>query len=154
MPLFPIHVAMPLNNNVTEFILLGLTQDHIRKKDSIYNVLIFVHGTLLGSLLIIATIRTNQALGTPMYIFLFYLSLSDLCLSTCPVPRDIVGSFLEENIISFSECIIQVFSTHLFGCLEIFTLILMPVDCYVAICKALHYTTITNCEVCEDLVAM
>ncbi|KAM6160768.1 olfactory receptor 4C16-like [Erethizon dorsatum] len=145
---------MQLNNNVTEFILLGLTQDHVRKK-VVFIIFLFLYmGTLLGNLLIIATIKTSQALGSPMYFFLLYLALSDICLSTCTAPRTIVGSLLEENIISFSECLIQVFSTHFFGCLEIFVLILMAVDRYVAICRPLHYMTIMNRRVCGVLVAV
>ncbi|KFO29508.1 Olfactory receptor 4C16 [Fukomys damarensis] len=89
-----------------------------------------------------------------MYFFLFYLSLSDTCLSTCTAPRAIVGSLLKKTVISFSECLIQVFSLHLFGCLEIFILILMAVDHYVAICKPLHYMTIMSRRVCAVLMAV
>lgn len=111
-------------------------------------------GTLLGNLLIIVTIKTSQALGSPMYFFLFYLSLSDTCFSTTVAPRTIVDSLLKEASISFNECIIQVFSIHLFGSLEIFTLVLMAADRYVAICKPLHYTTIMNRQVCGMLMAV
>ncbi|XP_052037271.1 olfactory receptor 4C16-like [Apodemus sylvaticus] len=145
---------MWLNNNVTDFILLGLTQDPFRKKILFVVFLLFYLGTLLGNLLIIATIKTSQALGSPMYFFLFYLSLSDTCFSTTIAPRTIVDSLLKEASISFTECIIQVFTFHFFGCLEIFILILMAVDRYVAICKPLHYMTIMNRWVCGVLVAI
>ncbi|ERE71642.1 olfactory receptor 4C16 [Cricetulus griseus] len=145
---------MWLNNNVTDFILLGLTQDPFRKKILFVVFLLFYMGTLLGNLLIIATIKTSQTLGSPMYFFLFYLSFSDTCFSTTISPRTIVDSLLKEATISFSECIIQVFTFHFFGCLEIFILILMAVDRYVAICKPLHYTTIMNRRVCGILVSI
>ncbi|XP_028641433.1 olfactory receptor 4C16-like [Grammomys surdaster] len=145
---------MWLNNNVTEFILLGLTQDPFRKKILFVVFLLFYMGTLLGNLLIIVTIKTSQALGSPMYFFLFYLSLSDTCFSTTIAPRTIVDSLLKEASISFTECIIQVFTFHFFGCLEIFILILMAVDRYVAICKPLHYMTIMSRRVCGMLVAI
>nr|AAL61300.1 olfactory receptor MOR230-7 [Mus musculus]AAP71610.1 olfactory receptor Olfr1209 [Mus musculus] len=145
---------MWLNNNVTEFILLGLTQDPFRKKILFVVFLLFYMGTLLGNLLIIATIKTSQTLGSPMYFFLFYLSLSDTCFSTTIAPRTIVDSLLNEASISFTECIIQVFTFHFFGCLEIFILILMAVDRYVAICKPLHYMTIMSRRVCGVLVAI
>ncbi|XP_003422397.2 olfactory receptor 4C16-like [Loxodonta africana] len=144
---------MLLNNNVTEFILLGLTQDPEKKKLVFVFFLLFYLGTLLGNFLIIVTIKTSQALGSPMYFFLFYLSLSDTCFSTSIVPRMIVDALLKNNTISFSECVIQVFSLHFFGCLGIFILILMAVDRYVAICKPLHYTTIMSRRVCSVLVA-
>ncbi|NP_001378119.1 olfactory receptor family 4 subfamily C member 16 [Equus caballus] len=145
---------MQLNHNVTEFILLGLTQDPVRKKIVFVTFLIFYLGTLLGNLLIITTIKTSQALESPMYFFLFHLSLSDTCFSTSIAPRMIVDALLKNTTISFSECIIQIFSLHFFGCLEIFILILMAVDRYVAICKTLHYMTIMSLQVCGALVAV
>ncbi|XP_028713847.1 olfactory receptor 4C16-like [Peromyscus leucopus] len=145
---------MQLNINVTSFLLLGLTQDPRRKNLVLAIFLFFYIGTLLGNFLIIATIKTSQALGSPMYFFLFYLSLSDTCFSTTVAPRTIVDSLRKEASISFSECIIQVFTFHLFGSLEIFILILMAVDRYVAICKPLHYMTIMNRQVCGMLVAI
>ncbi|XP_058383525.1 olfactory receptor 4C16-like [Diceros bicornis minor] len=146
---------MQLNNNVTEFIVLGLTQDPVRKKIVFVTFLLFYLGTLLGNFLIITTIETSRALGSPMYFFLFHLSLSDTCYSTSTAPRMIVDALLKSATISFSECIIQVFSFHLFGCLEIFILILMAVDRYVAICKPLHYMTVMNQQqVCGVLGAV
>nr|XP_051709445.1 olfactory receptor 4C16 [Oryctolagus cuniculus] len=145
---------MQLNNNVTEFILLGMTQDPIRKKIVFAIFLLIYLGTLLGNLLILVTIKTSQALGSPMYFFLFYLSLSDTCLSTSIAPRMIVDALLKNTTISFSECMTQVFSAHMFGCLEIFILVLMAVDRYVAICKPLHYMTIMSHRVCGVLVAV
>uniref|UniRef100_A0A8C3W8H1 Olfactory receptor n=1 Tax=Catagonus wagneri TaxID=51154 RepID=A0A8C3W8H1_9CETA len=146
---------MWLNNNVTEFILLGLTQDSVRKKIVFVTFLIFYLGTLIGNLLIIATIKTSRALGSPMYFFLFHLSLSDTCFSTSIAPRVIADALLKNATISFNECMIQVFSSHFFGCLEIFILILMAVDRYVAICKPLRYMTIMSHRVfCGALVAV
>ncbi|XP_037695890.1 olfactory receptor 4C16-like [Choloepus didactylus] len=144
---------MQLHNNVTEFILLGLTQDPFRRKVVFVVFLLFYLGILLGNLLIIVTIKTSRALGSPMYFFLFYLSLSDTCFCTSIAPRMIVDALSKKTTISFNECIIQVFSLHFFGCLEIFILILMANDRYVAICKPLHYTTIMNRRVCSLLVA-
>ncbi|XP_047547409.1 olfactory receptor 4C16-like [Lutra lutra] len=144
---------MQLNNNVTEFILLGLTQDPVRKKIVFVIFLLFYLGTLLGNFLIITTIKTSQTLGSPMYFFLFHLSLSDTCFCTTIAPRMIVDALLRKTTISFNECIIQVFSFHFFGCLEIFILILMAADRYVAICKPLHYTTIMSRRVCAVLMA-
>nr|XP_055149475.1 olfactory receptor 4C16-like [Symphalangus syndactylus] len=145
---------MQLNNNVTEFILLGLTQDPFWKKIVFVIFLLLYLGTLLGNLLITITVKTSQALKNPMYFFLFYLSLSDTCLSTSIAPRIIVDAHLKKTTISFSECMIQVFSAHFFGCLEIFILILMAIDRYVAICKPLHYMTIMSHQVCGVLMAV
>nr|XP_002708944.1 olfactory receptor 4C11-like [Oryctolagus cuniculus] len=145
---------MKLHTNVTEFILLGLTEDPHRRKMVFVTFLFFYLGTILGNLLILVTIRTSRALGSPMYFFLFHLSLSDTCFSTSVAPRTIADALLEKATISFSECIIQVFMSHFFGCLEIFILVLMAADRYVAICKPLYYTTIMSPQVCTILVAL
>nr|XP_017834028.1 olfactory receptor 4C16 isoform X2 [Callithrix jacchus] len=136
--------TMWLNNNVTEFTLLGLTQDPFWKKIVFVLFLLLYLCTLLDNLLIIIIVKTSQALKNPMYFFLFYLSLSDTCLSTSIAPRMIADALLKKATFSFSECMTQVFTVHFFGCLEIFILILMAVDRYVAICKPLHYMTIMN----------
>ncbi|XP_055278729.1 olfactory receptor 4C16-like [Moschus berezovskii] len=145
---------MQLKNNVTEFILLGLTQDPVRKKTVFVIFLILYLGILLGNLLIIVTVKTSRALGSPMYFFLFYLSLSDACFCTSIAPRMIADALLKKTTISFSECMIQVFAFHFFGCLEVFILILMAVDRYVAICKPLHYMTIMSHRVCGVLMSL
>ncbi|XP_049718043.1 olfactory receptor 4C16-like [Elephas maximus indicus] len=143
---------MLLNNNVTEFILLGLTQDPFRKKIVFVFFLLFYLGTLLGNFLIIITIKTSRVPESPMYFFLFYF-LSDTCFSTSIAPGMIVDACLK-NTISFSECTIQVFSAYFFGCLEVLILILMAVDRYVAICKPLHYMSIMSRRVYSVLVAI
>ncbi|XP_014439202.1 olfactory receptor 4C16-like, partial [Tupaia chinensis] len=104
--------------------------------------------------LIVVLICISLTMRDIEHFFLFYLSFSDTCFSTSIAPRMVVDSLLKKATISFSECIIQVFTAHFFGCLEVFILILMAVDRYMAICKPLHYKTIMNCRVCNGLVAM
>ena len=89
-----------------------------------------------------------------MYFFLFHLSLSGTCFSMFISSRMIVADLLKKTTISFSECIIQVFSLHYFGSLEIFILILMHFYHSVAICKSLCYTTKMSYQVCGSLVAV
>ncbi|XP_070343599.1 olfactory receptor 4C11 [Equus asinus] len=145
---------MKQNNSVNDFILLGLTQDPVRQKMVFVIFFIFYVGTVVGNLLIIVTIKSNQTLETPMYFFLFYLSLADSCFSTSTAPRLIVNALSATTIISYNECMTQVFALHLFGCMEIFVLILMAMDRYVAICKPLHYPTIMSRKVCIILIVL
>ena len=139
------------NNSITEFILLGLTQDPMKQLFVIFFV--FYVGTAVGNLLIIVTIKSSLTLGSPMY-FLFYLSLADSCFSISTAPRLIVDALSAKKIISYNECMTQVFALHLFGCMEIFVLILMAVDRYVAICKPLQYPTIMRRQVCIILIIL
>ncbi|XP_019490331.1 PREDICTED: olfactory receptor 4C11-like [Hipposideros armiger] len=145
---------MRMNHSVTEFILFGLTQD-AEKQKAIFGVfLILYFMTLLGNFLIVVTIKTSRTLGSPMYFFLFYLSFADACFSTTTAPRLIVDSLSQKKTISYKECMTQVFAGHFFGCMEIFLLILMAADRYVAICKPLRYTTIMSRRVCVVLVIL
>ncbi|XP_032215824.1 olfactory receptor 4C11-like [Mustela erminea] len=142
------------NISVTEFILLGLAQEPMKKKMVFVIFFIFYVGTMIGNLLIIVTIKFSRTLQSPMYYFLFYLSLADSCFSTTTAPRLIVDSLSAQRTISYNECMTQVFALHLFGCMEIFVLILMAVDRYVAICKPLHYSTIMRRQVCTTLIIL
>ncbi|XP_037377302.1 olfactory receptor 4C11-like [Talpa occidentalis] len=143
---------MQPNNSVTEFILLGLTQDPMRQKMVFAIFFIFYVGTVVGNLLIIVTIKFSRTLGSPMYFFLFYLSFDDFCFSTSIAPKLIVDALSSKKTISYSECLTQVFALHLFGAMEIFVLVLMAIDRYVAICKPLHYPTIMRRQVCIILI--
>ncbi|XP_017652262.1 olfactory receptor 4C11-like isoform X1 [Nannospalax galili] len=145
---------MESNINVTEFVLFGLTQDPEKQKAIFGIFLILYLMTLLGNLLIVMTIKTSQTLGSPMYFFLFYLSFADACFSTTTAPRLIIDSLSQKKIISYNECMTQVFASHFFGCMEIFVLILMAFDRYMAICKPLRYTTIMSRRVCVILVIL
>ncbi|XP_003124248.2 olfactory receptor 4C11-like [Sus scrofa] len=145
---------MQPNASISEFILLGLTQDPKKQKMVFVIFFVFYVGTLVGNLLIIVTIRSSQTLGSPMYFFLFYLSIADTCFSTTTAPRLIVDSLSAKKIISYNECLTQIFALHLFGCMEIFVLVLMAMDRYVAICKPLHYPTIMRRQVCIILIVL
>ncbi|XP_032700478.1 olfactory receptor 4C11-like [Lontra canadensis] len=141
-------------SNVTEFILLGLTQDPMQRKIVFVIFFIFYVGTMVGNLLIIVTIKSSRTLGSPMYFFLFYLSLVDACFSTSIAPRLIVDSLSAQRTITYTECMTQVFALHFFGTMEVFVLILMAIDRYVAICKPLHYTTIMSQQFCTILIIL
>lgn len=145
---------MVMNNSVIEFILFGLTQDAGKQK-AIFGVFLMLYlATLMGNFLIVVTIKISRTLDSPMYFFLFYLSFADACFSTTTAPRLIVNSLSQKKTISYNECMTQVFSAHFFGCMEIFVLLLMAFDRYVAICKPLQYTTIMSHRVCDVLVIL
>ncbi|XP_012381376.1 olfactory receptor 4C5-like [Dasypus novemcinctus] len=141
-------------NNVTEFILLGLTQNPDVQKFLFVMFTVMYLITLGGNLLIAVTVSTSPDLGSPMYFFLSFLSLLDGSFSSTTAPKMIFDLIAEKKTISFSGCMIQVFMEHFLGGAEMILLTVMAYDRYVAICRPLHYMIIMNRRVCGLLVAM
>ncbi|XP_077175046.1 olfactory receptor 4S2-like [Paroedura picta] len=140
-------------SNVTEFVLLGLTQNEEMQIICFVLFLFFYLIIVLGNLLIVITIIFSSHLNSPMYYFLSYLSFVDICYSSVTAPKMIADFLVEKKTISFIGCIAQLFGVHFFGCTEIFILTVMAYDRYIAICKPLHYTTIMTKQICSQMVA-
>ncbi|KAM9658924.1 olfactory receptor 4P4-like [Trichechus inunguis] len=144
---------MENRNNITEFILLGLSQ---QKEVEILCFLLFLLcyiAILAGNLLIMISITCSQLINQPMYFFLNFLSLSDLCYTSTVIPKLIIDLLEEKKTISYNGCMTQLFTMHFFGGIEVFILTGMAYDRYVAICKPLHYTVIMGRRRCDAMIA-
>ncbi|XP_064350292.1 olfactory receptor 4A47-like [Camelus dromedarius] len=141
---------MEQRRNVTEFVLSGLTWSPQGQKIFVVFLLMYIV-TMVGNLLIVVTVVVSPTLGSPRYFFLGYLSFVDALYSATVTPSMIVDLLCENKTISFQDCMIQLFTGHLFGGAEICLLVAMAYDRYVAICKPLHYSAIMNKQVCVRL---
>ncbi|XP_007526433.2 olfactory receptor 4P4-like [Erinaceus europaeus] len=144
---------MENGNNVTEFILLGLSQKKEVEVLCFLLFLVFYIAILFGNLLVMVSIVCSQLFQQPMYFFLTYLSLSDLCYTSTVTPKLIIDLLVEKKTISYNGCMTQLFTMHFFGGIEIFILTGMAYDRYVAICKPLHYMVIMSRQKCEAMLA-
>ncbi|KAH0504388.1 Olfactory receptor 4C15 [Microtus ochrogaster] len=140
---------------VTEFILLGLSQNSKVEKILFVVFLLIYFATIWGNMIIVVTIIYSPAmLASPMYFFLIFLSLLDACTSSTVTPKMMVDFFYERKTISFECCMIQLFAIHFFTGIEVIVLSAMAYDRYVAICKPLHYTSIMTRRLCGILVVV
>jgi olfactory receptor len=137
---------------VTEFILLGLTDDPVLKVVLFSIILCIYLVTVSGNLSTILLIRVSSQLHHPMYFFLSHLASVDVGYSSTVTPKMLANFLLERSTISYLGCTIQLFSGAFFGTLECFLLATMAYDRFIAICNPLLYSTKMSTQVCIQLL--
>ncbi|XP_055975689.1 olfactory receptor 7G2-like [Sorex fumeus] len=143
--------------NLTEapiFLLLGLTDDPDLQPVLFWLFLTMYIVTILGNLLIVLAVVSDPHLHTPMYFFLSHLSITDICISSCTIPKMLVNIQTQTQSITYACCLAQTFFVIVFTSLENCLLGVMAYDRYVAICHPLRYTVIMNQSLCMLLIAL
>ncbi|XP_044540742.1 olfactory receptor 8K1-like [Gracilinanus agilis] len=141
-------------SQVTEFILMSLTNDPELKGPLFVVFLLNYMATVVGNLGLIILTSVDSHLQTPMYFFLRHLAYVDLGYSTVIGPKMLASFIVEENTISYNECATQFSFYAVFITSEFFILSAMAYDRYVAICKPLLYIVIMSNRVCWVLVVI
>nr|XP_023398209.1 olfactory receptor 52D1-like [Loxodonta africana]XP_023398210.1 olfactory receptor 52D1-like [Loxodonta africana]XP_023398211.1 olfactory receptor 52D1-like [Loxodonta africana]XP_023398212.1 olfactory receptor 52D1-like [Loxodonta africana] len=102
---------------------------------------------LVGNGTILYVIMTDRALHEPMYLFLCLLATTDLVLCSTTLPKMLTIFWFRSHVISYLNCLTQMFFVHTVFAIESAVLPAMAFDCCVAICHPLHYTSILNVTV-------
>nr|XP_015194673.1 PREDICTED: olfactory receptor 6N2-like [Lepisosteus oculatus] len=98
--------------------------------------LILFLAIIMGNMLILVLVALDHRLHTPMYFFLWNLSLLDILLTSTVIPKLLAVLLRHDNTISFSGCFVR------------FLVAAMAYDRYAALVKPLHYNTIINTKIC------
>ncbi|XP_007540014.2 olfactory receptor 1L1-like [Erinaceus europaeus] len=142
-------------NNLTrpsEFVLMGLSS---RPEDQMPLFALFLAiymVILMGNLIIILVIYSDNRLQTPMYFFLSILSFVDICYTTVTIPKMLTNFLSEAKSILYTECLTQMYFFLSFGNVDSYLLGAMAIDRYVAICNPFHYVTKMSYKFCGILL--
>ncbi|KAL2805203.1 olfactory receptor 5H2 [Daubentonia madagascariensis] len=139
---------------LTEFVLTGLKYQPEWKILLFLAFVVIYFITIVGNLGLIALIWNDPHLHIPMYLFLGSLAFVDAWISSTVTPKMLVNFLAKSQMISLSECMIQLFSFAFGATTECFLLAAMAYDCYVAICKPLLYPVIMTNRLCIRLLVL
>ncbi|XP_027247635.1 olfactory receptor 2AP1-like [Cricetulus griseus] len=138
--------------SVTEFILLGLTNDVNLQAVLFLSLLLTYILSVTGNSAIILLTLLDHRLQTPMYFFLRNFAFLEISFTSVFVPKMLVNIGTGDKTISFAGCFTQYFFAILLGATEFYLLAAMSYDRYAAICRPLHYTTVMSRRLCLQLV--
>ncbi|KFO82026.1 Olfactory receptor 14A16, partial [Cuculus canorus] len=144
---------MSNSSSISQFLLLAFADTRELQLLHFWLFLGIYLAALLGNGLIITTIACDHHLHTPMYFFLFNLSILDLGSISTTLPKAVADSLWNTRRIFYTGCVAQLFYVLFFFCAEYFLLTIMSYDRYVAICKPLHYGTLLGSRACVHMAA-
>ncbi|XP_049731357.1 olfactory receptor 7D4-like [Elephas maximus indicus] len=114
--------------DVSEFLLLGLSEDP-ELQPLLFGLFLSMYLiTVTGNLLIILAVTSDSHLHTPMYFFLSNLSLTDISVISTTVLKMLVNIQTHSKSITYAGCLTQVSFFYLFICLDSLLLTVMAYD--------------------------
>ncbi|XP_051005581.1 olfactory receptor 10K1-like [Acomys russatus] len=140
------------HSTVTMFVLWGFSS-FPELQNLLFTVILLSHVTIvLANASIMVAIKLNHSLHSPMYFFLFALSLSETCTTMVILPRMLVDLLSESKAISLPECATQMFFFFGLGGNNCFILTAMSYDRYTAIHNPLHYPLLMTHKICLQFI--
>ncbi|KAM8795501.1 LOW QUALITY PROTEIN: olfactory receptor 6J1-like [Eudromia elegans] len=140
------------NHTAVTFLLLGFPSLHHQEYLIGITFLASYVAILVGNLLIIALIFSDQDLYRPVYFFLCNLSSLEIFVTTAVIPKAIGSLLMNSKAISYQACITQCYFYSLLGSIQFALLVVMSYDRYAAICCPLQYPMLMNSRVCLQLL--
>ncbi|XP_074838505.1 olfactory receptor 11A1-like [Carettochelys insculpta] len=138
---------------ITEFTLLGFGNPPELQTQLFLLFLVIYIATVVGNMLIVVLVLSDQRLRSPMYVFLGNLSLLETFYTSTILPRLLASLLSGDRAIAVHGCIVQFyFFASLVGS-ECCLLSAMSYDRYLAICRPLHYAARMSASFCLRLVA-
>ncbi|KAM6907106.1 olfactory receptor 8G17-like [Xenentodon cancila] len=103
---------------------------------------------------ILVLVFIDRSLHQPMYLLFCNLAFNDIFGNSIMVPRLLVDLLKppSERLISYHQCVVQAFISHIFGTASHTVLMVMAFDRYVAICDPLRYTVIMTNKMLLKLI--
>ncbi|NXK15595.1 O14I1 protein, partial [Herpetotheres cachinnans] len=144
---------MSNSSSITQFLLLAFADTQELQLLHFWFFLGIYLAVLLANGLIITAVVCDHHLHTPMYFFLLNLSLLDLGSISTTLPKAMANALWDTRAISYSGCAAQLLFLPFLITAEYFLLTVMAYDCYVAICKLLHYGTLLGNRACAHMAA-
>ncbi|XP_062951202.1 olfactory receptor 5AL1-like [Cynocephalus volans] len=140
------------HSSMTEFILLGLT-DNPELQTILFGIFLVVYlASVMGNLGLIGLIQISPQLNTPMYFFLSHLAFVDFSFTSSVTPNTLANFLRDDKSITFYACAIQVCCFITFVVCEQYLLTIMAYDRYVAICNPLLYAILMPRKLCIQIV--
>ncbi|XP_056266926.1 olfactory receptor 52N5-like [Pseudoliparis swirei] len=126
-------------------------------KDSVFTVFLFLSYIfiMLLNVGIAVLILIDKNLHQPMYLLFCNLPFNDILGNSILMPRLLLDMMKpsSELFISYYECVVQAFISHMFGTAAQTVLMIMAFDRYVAICYPLRYAAIMTNKMVMKLTA-
>ncbi|XP_031747589.1 olfactory receptor 1Q1-like [Xenopus tropicalis] len=147
-------MSIPNQNKTMEFLLEGISCLPQFQIPCFLAFLSLYSLTLTGNVLIISIICLDPVLQTPMYFLLCNLALLDISYSSVTQPKFLSMLLTNDSVISFNQCILQLYVFLSLASTEFLSLTAMAYDRYVAICNPLHYFMLMSKKMCVLLTIM